>query len=64
MYKRQVLIQESKVGTCDVQPGRRPVGPALLALVERYRQRAGLTGGHQTPIRTTRAGGEGEVGQR
>ena len=25
-----VLIQESKVGTCDVRPGRRPTGPALL----------------------------------
>ncbi len=25
-----VLIQESKVGTCDVRPGRRPTGSALL----------------------------------
>ncbi len=31
---------QGKVGTCDVQPGRRPVGPALIAYVERYRQRA------------------------
>jgi formate dehydrogenase major subunit len=38
-----VLIQESKVGTCDIQPGRRPVGPELLAFVEEYRRRAGLT---------------------
>ena len=30
-----VLIQESKVGTCDVRPGRRPSGPALLALRRR-----------------------------
>ncbi len=37
-----VLIQESKVGTCDIQPGRRPVGPALLDLVRTYRERAGL----------------------
>ncbi|MCW2140822.1 formate dehydrogenase major subunit [Actinoplanes cyaneus] len=36
-----VLIQESKVGTCDIQPGRRPVGPALLDLVRTYRERAG-----------------------
>ena len=37
-----VLIQDSKVGTCDVQPGRRPTGPALLDLVARYRIRAGV----------------------
>jgi formate dehydrogenase major subunit len=40
-----VLIQESKVGTCDVQPGRRPTGPALLDYVARYRRRAGLPDG-------------------
>ena len=39
-----VHIQESKVGTCDVRPGRRPEGPALLAYVAGYRQRAGATG--------------------
>jgi formate dehydrogenase major subunit len=38
-----VHIQESKAATCDVQPGRRPTGPALLRYVEEYRQRAGLT---------------------
>jgi len=38
-----VHIQESKVATCDIQPGRRPRGPALLAYVEEYRQRAGVT---------------------
>jgi formate dehydrogenase major subunit len=38
-----VLIQESKVGTCDIQPGRRPTGPGLLTFVEEYRRRAGLT---------------------
>jgi formate dehydrogenase major subunit len=40
-----VLIQESKVGTCDIQPGRRPTGPALLAYVADYRARAGLPNG-------------------
>jgi formate dehydrogenase major subunit len=38
-----VLIQESKVLTCDIRPGRRPRGPALLAYVEEYRRRAGIT---------------------
>jgi formate dehydrogenase major subunit len=37
-----VHIQESKVLTCDIRPGRRPRGPQLRALVEDYRQRAGL----------------------
>jgi len=36
-----VLIQETKAGTCDVRPGRRPRGPALTAFVESYRERAG-----------------------
>jgi formate dehydrogenase major subunit len=34
-----VHIQEVKAATCDVRPGRRPRGPALLALVESYRTR-------------------------
>jgi formate dehydrogenase major subunit len=38
-----VHIQESKVASCDVQPGRRPRGPALLDYVEAYRRRAGIT---------------------
>jgi formate dehydrogenase major subunit len=38
-----VHIQESKVATCDVRPGRRPTGPALLRFVEEYRSRAGIT---------------------
>jgi formate dehydrogenase major subunit len=38
-----VHIQESKVASCDVQPGRRPRGAALLEYVEAYRQRAGIT---------------------
>ncbi len=37
-----VVIQESKAGTCDVRPGRRPRGPALPRLVADYRRRAGL----------------------
>ena len=38
-----VHIQESKASTCDIQPGRRPTGPALLRFVEEYRSRAGIT---------------------
>ncbi len=38
-----VHIQESKVSSCDVRAGRRPVGSALPALVEEYRRRAGIT---------------------
>jgi formate dehydrogenase major subunit len=38
-----VLIQESKAGSCDIRRGRRPTGPALLRLVEAYRRRAGIT---------------------
>jgi formate dehydrogenase major subunit len=40
-----VNIQESKVATCDVRPGRRPTGPALRAYVEDYRRRAGISAG-------------------
>jgi len=38
-----VLIQETKVITCDIRPGRRPHGPELLELVDGYRRRAGIT---------------------
>jgi formate dehydrogenase major subunit len=38
-----VHIQESKVASCDIQPGRRPTGAALLRFVEEYRSRAGIT---------------------
>ena len=38
-----VHIQESKASTCDIVPGRRPTGPALLRFVEEYRSRAGIT---------------------
>jgi formate dehydrogenase major subunit len=35
-----VHISEFKAATCDIRPGRRPRGPALLALVDGYRRRA------------------------
>jgi formate dehydrogenase major subunit len=38
-----VHIPETKVSTCDIQPGRRPRGPALLVHVEEYRRRAAIT---------------------
>jgi len=38
-----VHIQESKVATCAVRPGRRPRGPAVVELVEEYKRRAGVT---------------------
>jgi formate dehydrogenase major subunit len=49
-----VLIQESKVATCDVRPGRRPRGEELLAYVEDYRRRAGIT--VETGTRVTTVG--------
>jgi formate dehydrogenase major subunit len=55
-----VLIQESKVGTCDVRQGRRPTGSALLAYLDGYRQRAGLSGGQHIPIVTTPAAAGGK----
>jgi formate dehydrogenase major subunit len=47
-----VLIQESKVSTCDVRPGRRPRGADLLALVADYRTRAGVTVATGTKLAT------------
>jgi formate dehydrogenase major subunit len=38
-----VQIQESKAGSCDIVPGRRPRGPALLSLIAEYQTRAGVT---------------------
>jgi len=38
-----VHIQEVKAMACDIQPGRRPRGPALRELVRTYQQRAGIT---------------------
>jgi formate dehydrogenase major subunit len=40
-----VLIQESKVGTCDIQPGRRPTGRELRRYVGGYLRRAGIQEG-------------------
>src|SRR5690349_8410930 len=37
-----VGIQEGKVATCDVRPGPRPTGQALLDYVADYRRRAGI----------------------
>jgi formate dehydrogenase major subunit len=48
-----VHIQETKAATCDVQPGRRPRGPALLEYVEGYRRRAGITESTGTEAITT-----------
>jgi formate dehydrogenase major subunit len=48
-----VFIQESKVATCDIQPGRRPRGPALLDYVAAYRSRAGITTKTGTNLDTT-----------
>jgi formate dehydrogenase major subunit len=36
-------IQEDKAFVCDIRPGRRPRGPALLEFVADYRRRAGIT---------------------
>jgi formate dehydrogenase major subunit len=36
-------IQESKAAACDIRPGRRPRGPALLEFMAEYRRRAGIT---------------------
>lgn len=52
-----VFIQESKVATCDVQPGRRPRGPALLDYIAEYRRRAGITTETGTHLDTTRDDG-------
>jgi formate dehydrogenase major subunit len=38
-----VQIQESKAGSCDIRPGRRPRGPDLLRLIEEYQSRSGIT---------------------
>ena len=51
-----VLIQESKVGTCDVLAGRRPRGAELTRLVAGYRHRAGVDTDVYPPIVTAGAG--------
>ncbi len=51
-----VQIQESKVGSCDIQPGRRPQGEALLRLVHEYQSRAGVTVETSNQLKTTEDG--------
>ncbi len=48
-----VFIQESKVATCDIQPGRRPRGPELLSYLADYRRRAEITTTTGTQLATT-----------
>jgi formate dehydrogenase major subunit len=48
-----VLIQETKVGTCDVRAGRRPTGAELLRLVADYQRRSGVDDDHDRPVVTT-----------
>ncbi|CAN3127181.1 Formate dehydrogenase-N subunit alpha [Mycobacterium sp. smrl_JER01] len=48
-----VFIQESKVATCDIQPGRRPRGPGLLEYLQGYRDRARITPQTGTDLDTT-----------
>jgi formate dehydrogenase major subunit len=40
-----VHIAEYKASTCDIRPGRRPRGHALVELVEDYRRRADIHNG-------------------
>ena len=47
-----VLIQESKVATCDVLPGRRPRGAELTELIAGLRSRAGITTATGTRVAT------------
>ncbi|KWX66397.1 formate dehydrogenase [Mycobacterium sp. NAZ190054] len=48
-----VFIQESKVATCDIQPGRRPRGHQLLEYLRAYRERAQITPATGTHLDTT-----------
>jgi len=53
-----VLIQDTKATTCDIRPGHRPRGAALLALVADYRRRAGVTVETGTHLATAREEGD------
>jgi formate dehydrogenase major subunit len=59
-------IQESKVATCDIRPGPRPRGQALLDFVEEYRRRAGVESGrvgpNGRPIEGVQKTNAGEIG--
>jgi formate dehydrogenase major subunit len=57
-----VHIQECKAGTCDVRPGRRPRGKAMLALLDEVRERAGITMLTGTTARTSDLVAAGSVG--
>ncbi len=46
-----VHIQEVKAFTGDIRPGRRPRGPARVALVEEYQRRVGITRSTGTEVR-------------
>ena len=37
-----VFIQNSKIGACDIQPGRRPRGEARMEMLKEYQKRAHL----------------------
>jgi formate dehydrogenase major subunit len=52
-----VHIQEVKAATADIRPGRRPRGPALLELVERYRREADVIMHVDTPAEQRVVGG-------
>ncbi len=55
-----VHIQETKVGSCDIQPGRRPRGAALLDFVAEHRARAGVTLATGNQQRTPPEGADGK----
>ena len=48
-----VHIQETKVASADIQPGRRPRGPALRQHVESHNTRAGITTATGNTARTS-----------
>ena len=54
-----VHIQETKVASCDIQPGRRPRGPALLEYVAAHRDRAHVTTATGNQQRTPPEGPDG-----
>jgi formate dehydrogenase major subunit len=51
-----VLIQESKVATCDVRPGPRPRGAELTRMLADLRSRAGITAATGTRVSTAGTG--------
>src|SRR3954447_10917464 len=58
-------IQEDKVSTADIRPGRRPRGPELIQFVESHRRRAGVPSGlvglnGRAPVEDST--GEGQTG--